>query len=103
MGMKFRKVSGDERDRLLGSRKPSGFNYGPYFEVLDNAGDGDVVAVEVTSGSERGEKIRFSRAARQRGKSLNWLTSSNQNEIAFQVTGTKPSRPRGRKAQAPAE
>ena len=103
MGMKFRKVSGDERDRLLGSRKPSGFNYGPYLDVLDNASDGDVVAVEVAAGSERGEKIRFSRAARQRGKSLNWLTSNNANEIAFQITGTKPQRPRGRKAQTPAE
>ena len=99
MAMKFRMVSGDERDRLLGSRKPSGFNYGPYLDVLDNANDGDVVAVEVTEGNERGEKIRFSRAARQRGKSLNWLTSPNQNEIAFQITGTKPQRPRGRKAQ----
>ena len=103
MGMKYRKVSGDERDKLLGSRKPSGFNYGPYFEVLDNASDGDVVAVEVASGGERGEKIRFSRAARQRGKSLNWLTSNNANEIAFQIAGTKPQRPRGRKAQASAE
>lgn len=103
MPMKYRTVSGDERDRLLGSRKPSGFNYGPYLDVLDNASDGDVVAVEVDSGGERGEKIRFSRAARQRGKSLNWLTSSNSNEIAFQVTGTKPQRPRGRKAQSQTE
>lgn len=103
MAMKFRTVSGDERDRLLGSRKPSGFNYGPYLEVLDNTSDGDVVAVEVISGGERGEKIRFSRAARQRGKSLNWLTSNNANEIAFQITGTKPQRPRGRKPQSQPE
>lgn len=101
--MKFRTVSGDERDRLLRSRKPSGFNYGPYFDVLDNASDGDVVAVEVPSSGDRGEKIRFSRAARQRGKSLNWLTSDSPNEIAFQITGTKPQRPRGRKPQAPTD
>ena len=101
--MKYRTVSGDERDRLLSSRKPSGFNYGPYLEVLDNAGDGDVVAVEVSGGGERGEKIRFSRAARQRGKSLNWLTSNNKNEIAFQIAASKPQRPRGRKPQAAAE
>lgn len=98
--MKFRTVSGEERDRLLGSRKPSGFNYGPYLDVLDNANDGDVVAVEVDKGGERGEKIRFSRAARQRGKSLNWLTSNDPNEIAFQIAGTKAQRPRGRKAHA---
>lgn len=103
MGMKFRTVSGDERDTLLESRKPSGFNYGPYLEVLDSATDGDVVAVEVGDGGERGEKIRFSRAARQRGKSLNWLTSNKENEIAFQIAGTKPQRPRGRKAQGQAE
>ena len=103
MSMKFRTVSGDERDRLLGSRKPSGFNYGPYLDVLDSAGDGDVVAVEVGRGSERGEKIRFSRAARQRGKSLNWLTSANANEIAFQIAPSKPQRPRARKSQPQTE
>lgn len=103
MGMKFRTVSGDERDRLLGSRKPSGFNYGPYLEVLDNASDGDVVAVEIAVGGQRGEKIRFSRAARQRGKSLSWLTPLNTNEIAFQIAGTKPQRPRTRKGPAQPE
>jgi hypothetical protein len=101
MSMKFRTITGDEREQLLGSRKPSGFNYQPYLEVLDSAHDGDVVAVEVESGGERGEKIRFSRAARQREKSLNWLKSSRPNEIAFQITSSKP--PRQRRRSQPAE
>jgi hypothetical protein len=96
--MKYRKITGEERDRLLGSRKPSGFNYQPYLDVLENAGDGDVVAVEVAGGSERGEKIRFSRAARSRGKSLNWLNPSNPNEIAFQIGQLKPQRSRVKKS-----
>ena len=100
MVMKFRKITGDEREQLLGSRKPSGFNYQPYLEVLDSASDGDVVAVEVPSGGERGEKIRFSRAAKQREKSLNWLKAKNENEIAFQVTPSRPQRQRSRRSQA---
>lgn len=99
MGMKYRTITGDERERILGSRKPSGFNYGPYLDVLDSAKDGDVVAVEVQGGSERGEKIRFSRAARQRDKSLNWLKSANANEIAFQISSSKPPRQRRGKSQ----
>jgi hypothetical protein len=99
--VKFRKITGDEREQLLGSRKPSGFNYNPYLEVLDSAQDGEVVAVEVGKNQERGEKIRFSRAARIRGKSLNWLSSANANEIAFQIGPAKTARPRPRKlAQA---
>jgi hypothetical protein len=97
--MKYRKITGEERDRLLGSRKPSGFNYQPYLDVLENATDGEVVAVEVTGGSERGEKIRFSRAARTRGKSLNWLNPSRPNEIAFQIGQLKPQRSRAKKGQ----
>jgi hypothetical protein len=96
--VKFRKVTGEEREQLLKSRKPSGFNYGPYLEVLESASDGDVVAVELAGGGERGEKIRFSRAARLRGKSLNWLTSSNTGEIAFQVAPAKAQRSRGKRA-----
>src|SRR5688500_455255 len=98
--MKYRKITGEERDQLLGSRQPSGFNYQPYLDVLDSATDGEVVAVEVSSGTERGEKIRFSRAARTRGKSLNWLNSQNANEIAFQIGQLKPQRSRARKSQA---
>lgn len=97
--MKYRKITGDEREQLLGSRKPSGFNYQPYLDVLEGVADGDVVAVEVMGGSERGEKIRFSRAARQRGKSLNWLSPANSNEIAFQLGQAKPQRARPKKGQ----
>jgi hypothetical protein len=97
--VKYRKIEGEERERLLSSRKPSGFNYAPYLEVLDSASDGDVVAVEVAPGTERGEKIRFSRAARTRGKSLTWLNSTQENEIAFQVGQAKPQRPRARRTQ----
>lgn len=97
--MKFRKITGDERKQVLTSRKPSGFNYQPYWEVLDTASAGDVIAVEVGQGSERGEKIRFSRAARLRDKSLTWLTSSKPNEIAFQVGPAKPQRSRARKSE----
>lgn len=96
--MKFRKITGEERDQLLGSRKPSGFNYGPYLEVIDSAGDGDVVAVDIEKGTERGEKIRFSRAARLRGKSLNWLATTNSGEITFQLAPLKSQRSRGKKA-----
>jgi len=95
--MKFRKITGDEREQLLGSRKPSGFNYNPYLEVLDSAEDSEVIAVEVPKNQERGEKIRFSRAARMRGKSLNWLNAANENEIAFQMGPAKTQRPRVRK------
>ena len=98
--MKYRKITGEERDRLLGSRKSSGFNNQPYLDVLESASDGDVVAVEVPSGSERGEKIRFSRVARARGKSLNWLNSPNENEIAFQIVQLKPQRSRSKKSQS---
>jgi hypothetical protein len=97
--MKARKITGEERDQLLGSRKPSGFNYQPYLDVLEDTSDGDVVAVEVPNGSERGEKIRFSRAARLHGKSLNWLKASNPNEIAFQIVPGKTARPRTKRAQ----
>jgi hypothetical protein len=95
--MKFRKVTGSEKDELLSSRKPSGFNYQPYLDVLEGAGDGDVIAVEVAQGNERGEKIRFSRAARLREKSLNWLASSSDNEIVFQIGPAKAQRSRARK------
>ena len=96
--MKFRKITGEERDHLLGSRKPSGFNYGPYLEVIDSATDGDVVAVDIEKGTERGEKIRFSRAARLRGKSLNWLSTTNSGEIAFQLAPLKSQRSRPKKS-----
>lgn len=96
--MKFRKVTGDERNQLLTSKKPSGFNYQPYLDVLESAADGDVIAVEVNKGGERGEKIRFSRAARLREKSLNWLVSTTENEITFQIGPAKPQRSRAKKA-----
>jgi hypothetical protein len=97
--VKFRKITGDEKDKLLTSRKPSGFNYQPYFDVLDTGDVGEVIAVEVGQGSERGEKIRFSRAARLRDKSLTWLSSSNKNEITFQIGPPKPQRSRAKKSQ----
>jgi len=96
--VKFRKVTGEERDRLLGSKKSSGFNYQPYLEVIDSASDGEVVAVEIDGRYERGEKIRFSRAARQRGKSLTWLSASEQDEIVFQLGPAKAPRSRSRKS-----
>lgn len=96
--MQFRTITGEERDQLLSSRKPSGFNYNAYLEVLDSVQDSEVVAVDVPKNQERGEKIRFSRAARIRGKSLNWLSSSNANEIAFQIGPAKTLRPRVKKA-----
>ncbi len=100
MPLKYRKITGEEREELLGSRKPTGFNYQPYLDVLDNTTDGEVVAVDIGDSGERGEKIRFSRAARLRGKSLNWLKSSNSNEIAFQVTSARAQRPRAKKSQS---
>lgn len=97
--MQFRKVTGEERERLLGSRKPSGFNYHAYNEVLSGLQDGDVVAVGVDDASaQRGEKIRFSRAARQMGKSLTWLSGTNDNEIAFQMGPQKQKRQREKRA-----
>jgi hypothetical protein len=93
--LKYRKIEGEERDRLLRSRKTTGFNYDAYLDVLNGANDGDVVAVELSDADgQRGEKIRFSRAARQRGKSLTWLPSQNPNEIVFQVGPLKNKRPR---------
>ena len=93
--MKFRKVEGDERERVLMSRKATGFNYQSYHEVLSGANDGDVIAVEIADAEgQRGEKIRFSRAARQLNKSLNWLAGQNPKEIVFQVGPMKQKRPR---------
>ena len=92
--MQYRKVTGEERERLLGSRKPSGFNYHAYNEVLSGMADGDVVAVTVEdANAQRGEKIRFARAARQMGKSLTWLNGAS-DEIAFQVGPQKQKRQR---------
>jgi hypothetical protein len=97
--MKYRVVVGDERDQLIHSRKPTGFNYHPYSEVLADLNDGDVVAVEVSSDSgQRGEKIRFSRAARLSGKSVTWLSSPNAKEIAFQIGPLREKRTRAKKA-----
>ena len=94
-GLKFRKVEGDERERVLMSRKATGFNYQSYHEVLSGANDGDVIAVEIADAEgQRGEKIRFSRAARQLNKSLNWLAGQNPKEIVFQVGPMKQKRPR---------
>jgi hypothetical protein len=97
--LQYRKVTGEERDRLLGSRKPAGFNYHAYNEVLSGLADGDVVAVSVEdANAQRGEKIRFSRAARHMGKSLTWLGGTNENEIAFQVGPQKQKRVREKRA-----
>jgi hypothetical protein len=97
--LKFRKVEGDERERLLMSRKATGFNYQSYLDVLSGMNDGDVGAVEVTDADgQRGEKIRFSRAARQLNKSLNWLSGENPKEIVFQVGPMKNKRPREKRA-----
>ena len=97
--IKSRKLTGDELDSVLGSKKPSGLNYEPYLEVLDQYGEGDVVAVEV-NGSNRGEKIRFSRAAKIRGKSLNWLVPGSANEIVFEIQAERQPRPRTRRPNA---
>ncbi|HAX26121.1 MAG TPA: hypothetical protein PK593_07110 [Thermomicrobiales bacterium] len=96
--MKWRKVTGEERDQLLASKKPSGFDYQPYLEVIDSASDGEVVAVEIDARYERGEKIRFSRAARLRGKSLSWLAPSEEDEVVFQLGPAKAPRSRARRA-----
>ncbi len=98
--MKYRKVTGEERDRLLESKKSSGFDYQPYFEVIDSATDGEVVAVEIDKRYERGEKIRFSRAARLRGKSLIWLAPSEDDEVVFQLGPAKAPRSRSRRVAA---
>lgn len=98
--MKFRTVVGEERDRVLSSKKPSGFDYQPYFEVIDSAADGEVVAVEIDKRYERGEKIRFSRAARLRGRSLSWLTPTEDDEVVFQAGPAKAPRNRSRRAAA---
>ena len=93
--MKYRKVEGEERDRLLRSRRVAGFNYHQYTEVLSGLNDGDVVAVELDDPrGHRGEKIRFSRAARLQNKSLNWLSSDNPAEIVFHVGPMKTKRTR---------
>jgi hypothetical protein len=97
--MKFRVVEGAEREQLMRSRKPAGFNYHEYTKVLSGLTDGDVVAVEVAErGGQRGEKIRFSRAARMMGKSVTWLTSDNANEIAFQIGPPREKRSRANRA-----
>ncbi len=97
--MKFRKVDGDERERLLMSRKATGFNYQAYHDVLSGADDGEVIAVEIADAErQRGEKIRFSRAARQLNKSLHWLAGQNAKEIVFQVGPMKNKRPREKRA-----
>ena len=94
--MQFRKVTGEERNRLLGSKTSSGFDYTPYLDIISNLDDGDVAAVEI-DGSERGEKIRFSRAARLQGRALHWLRNPSENEIAFQITEQRQqARRRGR-------
>jgi hypothetical protein len=92
-----RKIEGDELNRVLGSKKPSGFDYGPYHEVLDQYADGDVIAVPVPKAQERGEKIRFARAARLRSRSLTWLQRPNDQEIAFQIGPLRTQRQRTRK------
>jgi hypothetical protein len=83
--MKYRKVTGDEREKLLRSRKPAAADLSAYREVLDQLTDGDVVAIGVDDGQERREKVRFGRAAAARGKSLRWLNSPTQGEIVFAV------------------
>jgi hypothetical protein len=93
--VQYRKVMGEERDRLLRSRKPAGFNYHAYNEVLSGLSDGDVVAITIDdANAQRGEKIRFARAARQVGKSLTWLGGTESDEIAFQVGPQKQKRTR---------
>ena len=89
--MHFRKVTGEERDRLLGSRKPTGQDLTPYLEALRSLANGDVVAVETTSAATRAEKVRFGRAVSQLGKRLTWLPPINPQEIVFQI-GPAPTK-----------
>jgi len=91
--MQYRKVTGEERERLLRSRRPAGANLTLYLDALRGLKDGDVVAVEVDSATTRGEKMRkrLGRAASQLGKCLTWLTPSTPQEIAFQLGAPKPS------------
>jgi hypothetical protein len=99
--MDSRKLEGDELERLMGTRKTSGFDYARYHEVLDQYADGDAVAVPVSKDQERGEKIRFARAARMRNRSLTWLPRPSDEEIAFQIGPVKTQRSRTRKATQP--
>lgn len=97
--MDHRKVEGEEREQLLRAKKPAGFNYGRYLEVLSAYDDGEVVAVAVGDQSaQRGEKIRFSRAARQIDKSVTWLDSPKGTEIAFQLGPLREKRARAKRA-----
>ncbi|RIK41203.1 MAG: hypothetical protein DCC58_12835 [Chloroflexi bacterium] len=96
--MEHRKVQGEELERLLHSKKAAGFNYEKYLAVLTDYKDGDVVAVNVgAEAANRGEKIRFSRAARLVNKSLTWLSNPSENEIAFQLGPLREKRSRGQK------
>lgn len=89
--MQARIVTGDEREQFLKSRVPQGFDYGPYLDILNDASDGDVIAVEI-DGSQRGEKLRFSRAASRIGKGVRWLPQTESGEIAFQLVSQKLAR-----------
>lgn len=96
--MEHRKVEGAERADLLSRKKQPGFNYAKYLQVLNDYADGDVAAVKVADVSaQRGEKIRFSRAARLVDKSLIWLANPNDGEIAFQVAPLREKRPRAKR------
>ena len=92
--MQFRKVTGEERERLLAGRKAQGADLTPYLDVLEDLEDGDVVAVTVGSATTRGTKIKFGRAASQLGKGLTWLRPSNPAEIAFQIGAPKAKQER---------
>lgn len=99
--MESRKLEGEELETLMRNRKPSGFDYAQYHEVLDRFADGDAVAVPVSKEQERGEKIRFARAARLRNRSLTWLQRPSEREIAFQIGPAKTQRPRAKKNGQP--
>jgi hypothetical protein len=84
--LKFRKVEGAERERLLKSRQTSANDHRSYADMLAGVRDGEVVTLTVDGATrQRGEKLRLSRAARELGKSLVWLTAPNPRQIAFQV------------------
>lgn len=99
MVVEHRKVEGPEKEDLLARKKPKGFNYDAYLDVLSRYNDGDVVAVRVDDESkQRGEKIRFSRAARRINKSTLWLANPSRNEIAFQIGPPREKRARAKHA-----
>src|SRR4051794_9574694 len=83
--LRHRIVTGAEREQMLGSKRSPGFDLSPYRDLLATLEAGEIVAVEVQPGSERREKMRFSRVAKELGKRLRWLPTSGEHEITMLV------------------